>query len=72
MRSELVSGALKQVPNRYRLTRLAAKAIRAIHKPNTRIADTANEVFLRFSLHNPMARRPKRSSQEMTELHHAS
>jgi hypothetical protein len=56
MRSELVTAALKHVPNRYLLTILAAKALRAFHKPNTRIARTANEVLHRFSLANPASR----------------
>ena len=72
MRSELVAGALKQVPNRYRLTRLAAKAVRAFHRPNSRIADTANEVFLRFSRTNPMTRRPEPTILRKTELRRAS
>ena len=58
MRSELVSRALKFVPNRYQLIPLAAKATRAFHKPNTRVADTTNDVLVRFSLNDPVARRP--------------
>ena len=72
MRSELVTGALKYVPNRYRLTRLAATAIRAFHRPNSRIAETANEVFFRFSLRNPMALGQKPAGAITTELHRAS
>lgn len=48
MRSELVASALKHVPNRYLLTCMAAKAIRGFHRPNTRIAETANDVLRRF------------------------
>ena len=55
MRSELIFGAMTYVPNRYLLTRLASKATRRFHRPNTRIADTANEVFERFTQVNPMA-----------------
>ena len=55
MRSELVFGATTYVSNRFLLTRLAAKAIRKLHKPNTRIADTTNDVFVRFSRANPLA-----------------
>jgi hypothetical protein len=55
MRSELVFGAMTHVSNRFLLTRLAAKATRRFHRPNTRIADTANEVFERFIHVNPMA-----------------
>lgn len=58
MRSELVTGALEYVPNRYLLTRLAAQATRAFHRPNTRIADTANDVLLRFSANSPIAVKP--------------
>jgi hypothetical protein len=55
MRSDLVFGALKHVPNRFLLTKLAAKAIRELHRPNTRISETANDVLARFSRSNPMA-----------------
>jgi hypothetical protein len=55
MRSELVFGAMTYVSNRFLLTRLAAKAIRSFHRPNTRIADTANEVLDRFTHVNPLA-----------------
>jgi len=47
MRSQLVFGALEQVSNRYRLCKLATKATRRIHRPNTRLQDTINEVLLR-------------------------
>ena len=55
MRSELIFGATKYVSNRFLLTRLASKSIRKLHKPNTRIEDTANDVFVRFSHANPLA-----------------
>jgi hypothetical protein len=55
MRSELVFGATTYVSNRFLLTRLASKAIRKLHKPNTRIEDTTNDVFVRFSRANPLA-----------------
>jgi hypothetical protein len=55
MRSELVFGATKYVSNRYLLTSVAAKAIRKLHRRNTRIQDTANEVFGRFRHANPLA-----------------
>ena len=55
MRSELVFGAMTYVSNRFLLTRLASKATRTFHRPNTRIQDTANEVFERFSRTNPLA-----------------
>jgi hypothetical protein len=53
MRSDLVFGALSQVSNRYQLCQLASKATRKLHKPNTRLQDTANEVFARFHTTNP-------------------
>jgi hypothetical protein len=55
MRSDLIFGAMTHVSNRFLLTRLAAKATRSFHQPNTRIEDTANEVFERFSHANPLA-----------------
>jgi hypothetical protein len=53
MRSDLVFGALAHVSNRYQLCQLASKATRKLHKPNTRVQDTANEVFARFHTANP-------------------
>jgi hypothetical protein len=53
MRSDLVFGALSHVSNRYRLCQLASKATRKLHKPNTRLQDTTNEVLGRFQTTNP-------------------
>jgi hypothetical protein len=53
MRSDLVFGALSQVENRYQLCQLASKATRKLHKPNTRLQDTTNEVLVRFHTTNP-------------------
>jgi hypothetical protein len=55
MRSDLIFGALAHVSNRYQLCQLASKATRKLHKPNTRLQDTANEVFVRFHEENPVA-----------------
>jgi hypothetical protein len=55
MRSDLVFGALTHVSNRFQLTKLAAKATRQLHRPNTRIQETMNDVLIRFSQANPMA-----------------
>jgi hypothetical protein len=55
MRSDLVFGALSHVSNRYRLCQLASKATRKLHKPNTRLQDTTNEVLGRFQTTNPGA-----------------
>jgi hypothetical protein len=48
MRSDLIFGALTHVTNRYQLCQLASKATRKLHKPNTRLQDTTNEVLDRF------------------------
>jgi len=53
MRSDLVFGALAQVTNRYQLCQLASKATRKLHKPNTRLQDTTNEVLVKFHSTNP-------------------
>jgi hypothetical protein len=53
MRSDLVFGALSHVSNRYQLCQLASKATRKLHKPNTRLQDTTNEVLVRFRVTNP-------------------
>ncbi len=48
MRSDLIFGAMTHVNNRYKLCQLASKATRKLHKPNTRLQDTTNEVLDRF------------------------
>jgi hypothetical protein len=55
MRSELVFGAMAHISNRFLLTKLASKATRKFHRPNTRIQDTTNDVFVHFSRANPIA-----------------
>ena len=44
---------LSHVSNRYQLCQLASKATRKLHKPNTRLQDTTNEVLCRFQTTNP-------------------
>ncbi len=56
MRSDLVFKALSHVENRYQLCQLASKATRKLHKPNTRLQDTTNEVLGRFENTNPGGR----------------
>ena len=56
VRSKLVFGAIMQVPNRFLLVKLASRATRALHRPNSRIQETMNDVFVRFSHANPMTR----------------
>ena len=58
MRSDLVFGALSHVSNRYQLCQLASKATRKLHKPNTRLQDTTNDVLVRFQTANPEAAAP--------------
>jgi hypothetical protein len=69
MRSDLVFGALSHVTNRYQLCQLASKATRKLHKPNTRLQDTANEVLARFQTTNPgtLAPFPASSSHPVEE-----
>ena len=55
MRSKLVFDATAHVSNRYLLTRLASTATRKLHRPNTRIQETTNEVLVRFSRVSPIA-----------------
>jgi hypothetical protein len=54
MRSELVFEAVHTLRNRYTLCQLASKATRKLHKPNTRLQDTTNEVLDRFKDTVPM------------------
>src|SRR5271168_4892147 len=54
MRSDLIFGAMTHVNNRYKLCQLASKATRKLHKPNTRLQDTTNEVLDRFKETVPM------------------
>ena len=49
MRAELTLMALAHESNRYLLTRLMAKATRKLHRPKTRLQDTMNDAFERFS-----------------------
>lgn len=58
MRSELIFGALTHVRNRYQLCQLASKATRKLHKPNTRLQDTMNDVLVRFRDTSPAAAAP--------------
>ena len=55
MRSEMVFDAMAHVSNRFLLTRLASKATRELHRPNTRIEETMNEVLVRFGRVSPIA-----------------
>jgi hypothetical protein len=64
MRSDLVFGALSHVSNRYQLCQLASKATRKLHRPNTRVQDTANEVLARFQIISPEPLEPVTASTD--------
>jgi hypothetical protein len=66
MRSDLIFGALTHVSNRYQLCQLASKATRKLHKPNTRVQDTTNDVMVRFRYANPLA--ATQSTEEKTSV----
>ncbi len=66
MRSDLIFGALTHVNNRYQLCQLASKATRKLHKPNTRLQDTTNDVLERFKDTVPMG--DEASDAEQQEL----
>jgi hypothetical protein len=55
MRSELIFSATTYVSNRYLLVMLASKATRKLHRPTTRIEDTANDAFARLARAQPRA-----------------
>lgn len=66
MRSDLVFGALTHVKNRYELCQLASKATRKLHKPNTRLQDTTNEVLDRFKDSVPTGESTEAPVQKVT------
>jgi hypothetical protein len=68
MRSDLIFGALTHVTNRYELCQLASKATRKLHKPNTRLQDTTNEVLDRFRETVPMSAAAPQSASRSAAL----
>ena len=72
MRSDLVFGALSHVSNRYQLCQLASKATRKLHKPNTRLQDTTNEVLVRFHSSNPAEKRAEVPAPRPVETRRAA
>ena len=54
MRSELVFKAMADVPNRFLLTKVVAKATRQMHVPGSRIQNTTNDILARFGRSNPL------------------
>ena len=67
MRADLTFMALAHESNRYLLTRLIAKATRKLHRPNTRLQDTMNDVFERFSRSKPRADRRAAEASSSSE-----
>jgi hypothetical protein len=53
MRSELIFKAASRETNRYMLARLAARATRILHWPNTRIQDSMNNALQHLSRSTP-------------------
>ena len=72
MRSDLVFRALSQVQNRYQLCQLASKATRKLHKPNTRLQDTTNEVLNRFQQTSPEAETAEETVPQPVERRRAA
>lgn len=72
MRSDLIFGALAHVTNRYQLCQLASKATRKLHKPNTRLQDTTNDVLVRFHETSPVAHPSSASNQHSIEHRRAA
>ena len=72
MRSDLIFGALTHVNNRYQLCQLASKATRKLHKPNTRLQDTTNEVLDRFKDAMPMGAILEEDEESSTPAHRAA
>lgn len=71
MRSDLIFGALTHVNNRYQLCQLASKATRKLHKPNTRLQDTMNDVLVRFRDTSPAAPAPVIRQEAVAMPQHA-
>lgn len=72
MRSELVFAAKAYVSNAFLLTKLVSKATRKLHRPNTRIQDTTNDVFVRCGRANPIADGPCAGFWQPSFSHRAS
>ena len=72
MRSDLIFGALAHVKNRYQLCQLASKATRKLHKPNTRLQDTTNDVLVRFHEASPVANHVRASEQHPIQQRRAA
>jgi hypothetical protein len=58
MRSDIVFDALR-TKNRFTLCHEAFKAVRLLHKDNTRIEDTTNDALMRLADAEPNSTRPE-------------
>ena len=72
MRSDLVFEAMLHVSNRYLPAKLAARAVRELHRPGVRIEDTTNDVLVRFSCANPIAEVQVAPEPTMLSIHYKS
>jgi hypothetical protein len=75
MRSQLIFGAMTNVPNRFQLVKVTAKATRELHKPGSRIQDTMNKVLAHFRHANPVAELRRHSGAKtrlFTDRNHRS
>lgn len=54
MRSDLIHAALTNVPSRYLLVNAASRATRLLHRPQTQVSETVNEVLIFFHDHKPI------------------
>jgi hypothetical protein len=64
MRSERVFGATTYGSNRFLLSMLAARAARKLHRPNSRIQETINDVLARLCHGDPIASVPDTGSAQ--------
>jgi len=63
MRSQLVFKAFVYESNRYQLCRLIAQGTRKMHRPNTRLQETTNDVIERFGA--PVSKVESRNSRSL-------
>ncbi len=69
MRSDLVFEAMTRVSSRFLLTKLVSKTTRKLHRPNTRIQDTTNAVFVRLTGANRIAGSNRLRELKTVRLH---
>lgn len=73
MRSDLVFEAVSHISNRYQLCQWASNATRRMHRPNTRVPDTTNQVLSSFHAFNVRSEFAVRACKAgSTERRHAA